>query len=95
MGFGCLISVTLAAEIDPKVFYDSLSLCKGPSLGTNFTLVCPYTLLAHYNELAWAESFGVSAQLIRISVGLEEVQHLIDVFSAALNAASSPELQLP
>ena len=95
VGFGCLISVTLAAEVDPPLFYDSLALCKGPSLGTNFTLVCPYTLLAHYNELAWAESFGVSAQLIRISVGLEEVRLLVDAFSAALNAASPPDLQLP
>jgi len=44
---------------------------KGPSLGTNFTLVCPYTLLAHYCELDWAASFGVPGHLIRVSVGLE------------------------
>lgn len=56
--------------------------------------MCPYTLLAHYNELPWAASFGVSSQLIRISVGLEEVQHLIDVFKRALNAASPPGLRL-
>ena len=27
---------------------------KGPSLGTNFTLACPYTILGHYLELDWA-----------------------------------------
>jgi hypothetical protein len=34
------------------------------------------TLLAHYGELDWAESCGVSRYLIRISVGLEEVADL-------------------
>ena len=45
-------------------------------LGTTFTLACPFTLLAHYGELDWAESCGVSRYLIRISVGLEEVADL-------------------
>lgn len=55
------------------MFYDALNLSKGPSLGTNFTLVCPYTLLAHYYELPWAKDFGVEKDLIRISVGLEDI----------------------
>jgi cystathionine gamma-synthase len=52
-------------------------VAKGPSLGTNFTLVCPYTLLAHYNELPWAEEFGVDRFLIRVSVGLETIEVVI------------------
>ena len=62
------------SRLEFQVFYDALSLPKGPSLGTNFTLVCPYALLAHYNELSWAESYGVPRNLIRISVGLEDIQ---------------------
>lgn len=27
-------------------FYNHLDVCKGPSLGTNFTLACPYTMYA-------------------------------------------------
>ena len=34
--------------------YDSLSVNKGPRLGTNFTLACPSTILAHYTELCFA-----------------------------------------
>jgi cystathionine gamma-synthase len=49
-----------------------MAVCKGPSLGTSFTLAWPFTLLAHYTELEWAESCGVSRNLIRISVGLED-----------------------
>ena len=60
------------AEANSPGIYDRMELCKGPSLGTVFTLACPFTLLAHYTELDWAESCGVSRYLIRISVGLED-----------------------
>ena len=49
-------------------------MAKGPSLGTSFTLVSPYTLLAHYYELPWAAEFGVSDRLIRVSVGTESYE---------------------
>jgi cystathionine gamma-synthase len=82
--------VVLSPRVDVRVFYDALELCKGPSLGTCFTLVCPYTLLAHYHELDWAAQFGVSAQLIRVSVGLEPLEDLVAHFSLALAAAAAP-----
>jgi len=84
-GHGCLFSFTLKnpEQTSPK-FYDALRVCKGPSLGTNFTLVCPYTLLAHYEELDWVESVGVSRWLIRVSAGLEETTDLIARFDEAL-----------
>lgn len=84
-GYGCLLSFTLknAPETSPR-FYDALRVCKGPSLGTNFTLVCPYTLLAHYDELEWVESLGVSRWLIRVSAGLEDTQDLLARFDEAL-----------
>ncbi len=84
-GYGCLFSFLLkdAANTSPR-FYDALRVCKGPSLGTNFTLVCPYTLLAHYDELDWAESCGVPRHLIRVSAGLEDSADLITRFEEAL-----------
>ncbi len=72
-GYGALISILLRnAESNSARFYDALDLSKGPSLGTIFTLVCPFAQLAHYRELDWAESCGVSRHLIRFSVGLED-----------------------
>ncbi len=65
-----------AAPSRAAVIYDRMTLCKGPSLGTVFSLACPFTLLAHYTELDWAESCGVSRYLIRISVGLEDPEEL-------------------
>jgi cystathionine gamma-synthase len=84
-GYGGLLSIVLkeASENAPK-FYDALRVSKGPNLGTNYSLVCPFTILAHYNELEFAESCGVSRYLIRISVGLEEPDDLIQRFHDTL-----------
>ena len=84
-GGGGLLSIVLkdAARSAPK-FYDNLRVSKGPSFGTRFTLACPYSLLAHYPELDWAESCGVSRWLVRVGVGIET--DLIDRFEKALEA---------
>jgi len=84
-GWGALITFLPkdAGTASPQV-YDRLAFCKGPSLGTVFTLACPFTLLAHYTELDWAESCGVSRYLIRISVGLEDPEVLWQRLDRAL-----------
>ncbi len=84
-GHGCLLSLELVGGLPrAKKFYDSLEVCKGPSLGTNFTLVCPYVLLAHYNELKWAQACGIPPDLLRVSVGLENPESLWERFQKAL-----------
>ncbi|NLT72097.1 MAG: PLP-dependent transferase, partial [Verrucomicrobiaceae bacterium] len=63
-GYGALLSMELdGGEPAAAAFYDALGLSKGPSLGTNFSLVCPYTLLAHYRELDWAAERGAVRNL--------------------------------
>ncbi|MCX6873466.1 MAG: PLP-dependent transferase [Verrucomicrobia bacterium] len=86
-GFGGLLSLVLKAEKKTPRVYDALRLSKGPSFGTTFTLVCPYTLLAHYHELEWAEGCGVSANLLRVSCGLEPFEVLQAAFEEALAQA--------
>ena len=88
-GYGCLISIVLNPSYCPKKFYDSLDVCKGPSLGTDYTLVCPYVLLAHYNELDWALKFGLNPNIIRISVGLESQEELMSKFVYAFEKAAN------
>lgn len=84
-GHGCLFSFTLKnPEANSARVFDALRVTKGPSLGTNFTLACPYTLLAHYDELSWVESVGVSRWLLRVSAGLEATEDLIARFDEAL-----------
>ncbi|KAH8428908.1 cystathionine gamma-synthase [Aspergillus melleus] len=88
-GYGGLFSVTFHSTVAAAAFFDCLEVLKGPSLGTNFTLGSPYTLLAHYGELDWANSFGVEFDLVRISVGLEDVPDLRGRIQKALDAAAS------
>ncbi|KAF8994855.1 hypothetical protein BDZ89DRAFT_1084979, partial [Hymenopellis radicata] len=73
-GFGGLFSVimTFTSLKASAAFFDTLPFFKGPILGTNFTLACPYTVLAHYAELDWAAKYEVETGLVRVSVGMEE-----------------------
>ena len=83
--YGGVLSFTLEFPEENTIpFYDKLACCKGPNLGTVFTLCCPFVMLAHYHELDWAEDAGVSRWLIRLSVGTEPVQELIDRMERAL-----------
>ncbi|KAK3290952.1 putative cystathionine gamma-synthase/beta-lyase [Chaetomium fimeti] len=85
--YGFLVSVRFWEKAQAVAFYDALDVAKGPSLGTNFTLCCAYTLLAHYSELEWAAGYGVVEDLVRISVGLEDRAWLEERVARALRAA--------
>jgi cystathionine gamma-synthase len=49
--YGFLLSIKFKQDADAVKFFDALHVAKGPSLGTNFTIAVPQTLLAHYDEL--------------------------------------------
>ena len=140
-GYGYLVSIIFKSPAIAKAFYDKVDVAKGPSLGTNFTLVrilllslfqsdsipalsrqqqtpqyvtspsspssldrrtlksrhlliptnipqtCAYTLFAHYNERPWAAGYGVTEDLVRISVGVEEWEELRGKVMEALDFA--------
>lgn len=88
-GYGGLFSLTFTSLAASIAFFDALPCYKGPSLGTNFTLACPYTILAHFAELEWAAEFGVEEGLVRISVGMEDTDVLLRYFEVALAAAEA------
>jgi cystathionine gamma-synthase len=75
-GPGSVISFTLVRDTweGLRAFYDSplFGIIKAPSLGSDLTLLCPYTLLTHYldadEELA---AIGLPRFLLRIAVGCE------------------------
>lgn len=86
-GYGGLFSLTFTSVLASRTFFDALPCYKGPSLGTNFTLACPYTILAHYTEMEWALGWGVESGLVRVSTGLEDPELLQEWFLTALEAA--------
>jgi len=88
-GFGGLLSLTFRSDAAAAAFFDSLPINKGPSLGTNFSLACPYTVIAHYTELKWAAEYGVEVGLVRVSVGMEGREDLLGRFKIAIEAAEA------
>lgn len=80
---GCMISLDLAMPL--VLFYDRIQLAKGPSFGAQFTMLCPYMYLAHYDGIKDPSLLkGINPELVRISVGPEPIDELVDVFAAAL-----------
>lgn len=90
-GWGAVVSFLprRAGQTAARV-YDRLRVSKGPSLGAVFTLACPFTLMAHYRELDWAESCGVPRELIRLSIGLEHPDDIWERIDDALAPPDSP-----
>lgn len=79
-----VISVTFKKEFQ-KV-YDALNFAKGPSLGTEFTLLMPYVYLAHYDYITskkgqlFLKEHNLPVDLLRISVGIENIDDIIEEF---------------
>ncbi|TIB72953.1 hypothetical protein E3Q23_03171 [Wallemia mellicola] len=94
-GYGGLFSLTFGSKNNSKerngdiarIFFDNLDLAAGPSLGCNFTLASCYAILAHYTELDWIEEYGVDRNLIRCSIGLEDVNTLLSAYKFAYEKA--------
>lgn len=84
-GYGGLFSFLFHHEADAIHFFNAVNIHKGPSLGTNFTLACPYAILAHYEELDEIAKWDIDRNLIRISVGLEDKDDLLKVLKSSLD----------
>ncbi len=83
--------VSIYIEKDFEKIYDNLNFAKGPSLGTEFTLLMPYTYLAHYDLITsksgkeFLKKIELPKNLIRISVGVENIDDIKNEFSRILD----------
>ena len=91
-GFGGLFSITFHLVAASRAFFDALPINKGATLGTNFSLACPYTVISRFGEYEWAERYGVEEGLIRISVGMEDREDLLGRFKIAIEAAEAAKV---
>lgn len=79
--------VTIELEESIQSYYDQLKVAKGPSLGTEFTLVMPYVYLAHYDLTKTKEGIqllnkkGMNPEILRVSVGVENIENIVKVFN--------------
>lgn len=83
--------ITIELNIPLEKFYDRITVAKGPSFGSVFTILCPFMYLAHYDlvqseagrrELA---SLHLDPDLVRVSVGIEPIEEIIAAFAEALS----------
>lgn len=87
-GYGCLFSVELRNLPCTAAFYDNLNVHKSVHLGAPFTLAFAYTMCTYGQRLEWAEQYGLKATQIRITVGLENTNVLLEDFRVAVEAAN-------
>jgi cystathionine gamma-synthase len=62
-------------------FYDAIRppVLKGPGLGGETSLICPYVMLAHYRDSdAFLEAQGLDRHSLRLSVGVEPVDDILE-----------------
>lgn len=82
--YGGLIS--LEFNLPFQKVYDTLNFAKGPSLGTEFTLLMPYVYLAHYDMIVsqkgqeFLKQHQLPVDLLRVSVGCEDIDAIIKEF---------------
>jgi len=84
-GHSSVISFTL--ENDTVYDYTMEHIIKAPTLGSDHTLLCPYVMIAHYNEPeSVLEELGLSKYLLRIAVGCEpDITPVLNDLDKALN----------
>ncbi|CZR58793.1 related to O-succinylhomoserine (thiol)-lyase [Phialocephala subalpina] len=88
-GYGCLFSLELDTVEATEACYDNLHVHIGPHLGAHLTLAIPYVKALYGKELEKVEKIGLNERQIRVSVGLEDTEHLIEVFKHALSFADA------
>ena len=89
---GGVLTLRLAGYEEATRFLDRLTLCShSPNLGDARTIVTHPASTTH-SKLTEAEraAVGISAGLIRISVGLEDVRDLLDDLEQALRGSQPP-----
>ncbi|WOO42426.1 PLP-dependent transferase [Rubellicoccus peritrichatus] len=86
---GCIVTFELEKPLVD--FYDKSTVVKGPSFGTDYTMMCPFLYLAHYDLVsndfgrAYLKERGLNPELIRLSIGTEPFEEIQAALEAGLS----------
>jgi cystathionine beta-lyase/cystathionine gamma-synthase len=88
-GFGGMVSFDLVPGSDVDAFFGTLSLpIRAPSLGGVETLITQPIHTSHKNvDPAVREELGITERFVRLSVGLEGTEDLVNDLTTALDAS--------
>jgi cystathionine gamma-synthase len=92
-GYGCLFSFELDTVEATAACYDNLHVHQGPHLGAHLTLAMPYVKGLFAKELDNIAKYGLNEKQLRISVGLEDTESLLEVFKHALTFADATKME--
>jgi cystathionine gamma-synthase len=87
-GYGCLFSVEFGTLEDAILFYNNLNVHQGGHLGAHLTLALPFNALVLGGDKAaeeYHEAYGAKMSQVRVSVGLEDEETLVDTFRFAVD----------
>ena len=89
-GFGGMLSFEVVSKWNPRIVLEQLRVATPAlSLGGVETLVCIPAITSHRElDAAARRNLGISDGLIRVSVGVEDIDDLIDDFSQALDGGT-------
>lgn len=90
-GYGGMVSFSLAPSSDVDAFFEGLSLpIRAPSLGGVESLITQPIYTSHKNvDPDRREELGITERFVRLSVGLEGTDDLVDDLTGALDASRS------
>lgn len=83
----------LDLDVPLERVYDRLAVAKGPSFGAEFTMASPQVFIAHFDLLSHTRgrnllrAHGLHRDMLRVSVGLEDSERIVQVFDDALSQA--------
>jgi cystathionine beta-lyase/cystathionine gamma-synthase len=92
-GYGAMVTIELDREVDVNAFFRSLGWVKiVPTLaGVETTVSHPLTTSHRALPAEACEALGITKELIRISVGIEFAQDIINQFNQAIEQAKHNE----
>lgn len=91
-GYGCLLSVDFDSIDSARTFYDHCGFYPSPHLGGHVTIMFAYNMFVFSKkdeEREYFRTLGVREECVRISVGLENVEDLIDTIKDALKVVEA------
>ena len=88
-GYGCLLSVDFEDVESTIAYYDNLFFYCGPHLGAHHSLAMPFNAVVYGGDenFKYHVAYGVREEQIRMSVGLEDEEELLDTVKFALQKA--------
>ncbi|KAJ5287762.1 Pyridoxal phosphate-dependent transferase major region subdomain 2 [Penicillium angulare] len=86
-GYGHLLSIVFRDNDTAIRFYDGVNIFKGPSFGMTFSILIAYAQLATKDKQPRQEELGVPSHLVRISIGMEDVDILLQTLFQAIKEA--------